>query len=619
MNVSRTFTVSVALAVAMVGLWLAPQAGRADVKIMVNGQPAKEGVIPRSDVDTIQIDNGLLAMTFGKDDVGDLTAVSMIKNGKELLHNLNGKVGRDPYLHRSFYIDWGGSAGTMMTQQVNIKSITPDMVEFVLIDDGKRAAPAAGAAPAPGRRGGGAPPYQIEHHLIMRNGVSGIYGYAIVRSAAGASANEIRTMYRFDRSVFDWAWNDERTGQQPTYAECANFRDAGDETWDLPVDSMYRQFTGAIYQKYDYSAYYSESPMFGHYGHGFGAFFIPVSTEYYGGGPTKQELIIHQDALILNYIQGEHYGAGNLRMKPGYEKMFGPWLVYINANDDSKALIADGLKQAKTEQSQWPYQWVNDPLYQKQRTTVTGTLKISHDRSAKNAWIILAAPGGDVYQQMGGFIYYVKADEAGKFTIPAVRPGSYALYAWATEGPITGELEKDGIDVKGDTQDLGEVDWDAPYHKNFIFEIGKPDHLAGEFKLGDTSRSKTTINGVPANLTYTVGKSKDNEDWYFAQRNGNWDINFDVTTPPTAGGKGYLSVPVAGGSGNCTITLNGQQIGRIQKGNDSSIARDTLRSGLYQKNDFTFDASLLKPGANTIRFAATGGGLMYDCVVLEAD
>jgi len=72
-------------------------------------------------------------------------------------------------------------------------------------------------------------------------------------------------------------------------------------------------------------------------------------------------------------------------------------------------------------------------------------------------------------------------------------------------------------------------------------------------------------------------------------------------------------------NGLLAMTFSADAVGRIQKGNDSSIARDTSRSGLYQKNDFTFDAGLLKPGQNTRRLSANGGGLMYDTVVLEAD
>jgi hypothetical protein len=52
--------------------------------------------------------------------------------------------------------------------------------------------------------------------------------------------------------------------------------------------------------------------------------------------------------------------------------------------------------------------------------------------------------------------------------------------------------------------------------------------------------------------------------------------------------KGNLSVPIAGGSGTCTITLNGQQVGRIQKRIDSTIGRDLVRGGTYQPKHFTF-------------------------------
>jgi rhamnogalacturonan endolyase len=610
------------IAAAAVALTPAISADAAeDVAIQVNGQPAKTGVLNRADVRDLKISNGLLEMTFSTDDIGDLTATSMIKNGKELLHNLNGKEGRDAYRHRSFYIDWGGSAGTMLTQKVDIRRITPDLVEFVLIDDGTRAG--ATAVTAGGGRGGGggggAPAYLCDHHLIMRKGVSGLYGYVDLKCPRGTQANEIRTMYRFDRNIMDWAWNAERTGRQPTYAECDKMQANGDETWILPEGSPYRQFTGSVYQKYDYCAYFSESPMWGHYGHGFGAFYIPVSTEYYGSGPTRQDLIVHQDALILNYIQGGHFGAPTLRMNPGYEKMFGPWLVYIGANDDPKGLIDDALKQVKAEQAAWPYKWVEDPLYQSDRTTVTGTLKISGGRSARNAWIILARPGGNIYGQMGGFMYYVKADADGKFVIPAVRPNTYSLYAWSTEGPITAEFEKDNIAVNGATMDLGAVEWDAPQHAQFLFQIGKPDHLSGEFKLGDSTRSKTRIEEVPAALTYTVGKSKDNQDWYFAQPPGNWDVVFNVERVPPAGGKCYLSLPLAGGTGACAITVNGQPAGRIQKGNDSTIGRDSVRGGTYQLNNLTFDGALLKPGQNMLRLSASGAGLMYDTVVLESD
>jgi len=56
-------------------------------------------------------------------------------------------------------------------------------------------------------------------------------------------------------------------------------------------------------------------------------------------------------------------------------------------------MIADAKKTAAAEQKKWPYQWVEEPLYPVKRTTVTGQLKISHDRSAAHAYIILGQPG----------------------------------------------------------------------------------------------------------------------------------------------------------------------------------------------------------------------------------
>jgi rhamnogalacturonan endolyase len=581
-----------------------------DVQVTLNGAPAKPGDYDPTTVQALTLSNGLLTATFGPD--GSMT--SLIKNGQELVHNLNGenevdirKV--DPDRHRTWYIDYSAGGGHLLADVYRIVKVTPDLVNFAVIDNGVRSR------------------YYLEYHIVMQRGVSGLYGYVILRAPNGGNLNELRTMFRFDRDIFDWAYNDERVGQQPRYGELHGLPQTGDETWVLPADSPYRRFTGQLYQKYDYSAYYAESAMFGHYGHGFGAFYIPVSTEYYGGGPLKQELIIHQDALILNYIQGEHYGAGNMNMPEGFEKLYGPWLVYINATDpkdpnSAGELIADGLKAAHAEQAKWPYAWMADePLYQIKRTTVTGQLKVADGRSAAHAWVILAQPG-DVYPQDTGYIYYVKADDTGKFTLPNVRPGNYALHAWATQGTITDELEKDNIAVQGDSLDLGTVLWTPTHHNHLLWQIGQADGMAGEFKYGNASRSRSWMDSVPANLTFTIGSSKDADDWYYAQGHpGNWDINFTLDQVPT--GNAYLTVPVAGGSGTVNITVNGQTVGTINKGNDSSIARATMRSGVYQYNSFTFPASALQKGANTIRFsmptAAGGSGLMYDTVILEGD
>jgi rhamnogalacturonan endolyase len=385
--------------------------------------------------------------------------------------------------------------------------------------------------------------------------------------------------------------------------------------------------------------------MWGHYGHGFGVFFIPSTKDSYAGGPLRQELIIHQDALILNYIGGGHYSGGGTAAGRNGEKIHGPWLLYFTKSDSPATMIADAKKAAAAEQAKLPYKWVDEPLYPLNRTTVTGQLKISHDRSAANAYVILGQPGNNagggrgggrggrgggnggtgavqdraaaLYTQAGDYIFYVKADANGKFSIPSVHPGPYTLYAWQTQGPITQSLAKDDVEVNGDKLDLGAVEWDAPYHPNFLWQIGQADRLAGEFKFGSSPRTNQLINQVPADFTYTIGTSKPAEDWYYAQKTGTGTVNFYLAR--TYAGNGYLTLAIAGGGANVTCLVNDQEVGAISYGDDASVRRAANRSGRYARNEITFPANLLKQGANTLKLRADGAGIMYDTIVMEAD
>jgi rhamnogalacturonan endolyase len=615
----------------------------APVTLMMNGAPAQTGDFKPAEIQSLVLANGLLTLTFGKDANGDFSATSVVKNGRELAHNLHGVEPRDVDAHRTFYLDSGAGRNHLVTDMVRIVKNTPELAHFAVVDN--RA-------------------LHLEHHFVMLRGESGVHPYVIIKSAPGANSGETRTMYRFDMDILDWAWTPERTGRQPKYALLQSISEAGnmgDETWRLA--------DGSVYQKYDYCFYYAEAPMWGHYGHGFGVFFIPTSTESYAGGPLRQELAVHQDALILNYIGGGHFGGGGQAPGRNGEKIHGPWYLYFNTGDTPDAIIADAKKTAVAEKAKWPYRWVDEPLYPLNRTTVTGQLKLTHDRSAAFATVILGQPenpgrggggrgfGGGrggaangtppvadrasiLYNQGGDYIFYVKADADGRFTLPAVRPGTYTLYAWQTQGPVTQSFAKDGIEVKGGTLDLGAVEWDAPYHPNLVFQVGQADRMAGEFKFGNQPRTNQWMNQVPSDLTFTVGKSKERDDWYYAQHSGTWNIAFNIARVPA--GNAYLTIPVAGGPGNVTVLVNGSEVGKIAKGDDASVRRAANRSGVYARYEFTFPASLLKTGDNVVslQMPSRGGGrgapasanpdgqrpgsmsnngIMYDTVVLETD
>jgi rhamnogalacturonan endolyase len=612
--------------------------GAGEVSLTINGQAAKVGDYKPAEVEALVVSTGEVTITFGKDPsratlanprggggtagrdpAKDFSAVSIVVGGgkgKEIGKNLHGVEPRDVNARRSFYLD--SYTGTdLLCETVKVIKNTPEMAHFAVCNE---------AMP------GNAP--HLEHHFVMLKGESGIHPYVII---SGNQTGEMRTMYKFDMSILDYAWTNERTGRQTSYVDLQAISpsgNAGDETWRKADGSAFADGT-TVYTKYNYVSFYCLTPMWGHYGHGVGAWFIPTSAESYASGPLRQDLSVHQDALILNYLGGGHLGSGGTAAGlGGRAKIHGPWYLYFNTGETNEALIADALKVAAAEKAKWPYQWVEEPTYPVKRTTVTGEIKITHERSAANAWVVLGQGGGGagggrggaggveadrasgLLSQAGDYIFLGRADEKGKFALPGVRPGTYTLYVWQDQGPICQSLAVDNVQVKGERLDLGEVAWDPPYHPTLLFQIGKPDRMVGEFRLGNGPREVDLLRKVPAKVDFYVGKSKEAEDWYFAQNGGVWTVHFNVEKVPP--GNCYVTMPVAGGGGSCALAVNGTSIGTISKGNDGAMSRQANRAGVYGRPaPVTFPASLLKVGENVLTLQ--GNGMMYDTVVLEAD
>lgn len=621
------------------------------VRVLLNGAPAAPGSYPfPGDVDTLVLDNGLIRFTFGRDDAAggvvtgwtdvSITATSVVVDGVELGHNLNGVQPRDPDRQHSFYIDAGGGRTRLVCTEVRVLRATSDLVEVAFVDDTS-------------------PQLRHEHHLIMRRGRRGLYGYDILTAVVAQNINEVRMNARWDRSILDHAYNWERgKGQQPTYAYLATQTPMGDETWLIdgvnnpnlpsPESNAGNLPPGTVYTKYNWSLYHHENPMFGHYGHGFGAWLTPLGgvtdqtlCAFYGAGPNHQDLAIHQDALILNYFGINHYGEPSYPLFAGYQRLYGPWYTFVTTGDpdDPDAMIAEAaaIARAEIEENRAGSAWIDDPFYPPpaSRSTVTGRLRIADGRPPGGYWVVLSTQDATDVFAIHEPTYFVKTAEDGSFALPGIppawqpgtrQPGTYNLYVFAAGGSVTDQLKLTGIEPG----DLGEIVWAPTDHTTFLWQIGGADRTGGEFALATVPetfanpRAFEKPAAVPANLTFTVGESWEPRDWYYAQTNaGTWTVGFTLDRAPT--GTAYLTVSSSMQAGNRpAVAVNGVTdgiTGSLPANNDSTIGRQADRSGFPRQATLTFPASLLRAGANTVTLTrgGTGGGLGWDTLLLELD
>ncbi len=654
----RTLAAAAALAFAGLGA-SALRAASPDVQLLLNGAPAAVGTyaFPFAGTGGLVFDNGLLRVTFDRDDAAggvvtgwvdtSITATSVIVNGTELAHHLNGVDPRDPDRQHSFYIDAGGGATRLVCTQVSVLRATTDLAEVAFID------PVSS-------------PLRHEHHLLMRRGKPGLYGYDILTAATATTINEVRMNTRWDRSILDHAFNWERGGgQQPTYAYLATQTNLSDETWLIdgvnnpalpsPDSNSGNLAPGTVYTKYNWTLYHHENPMFGHYGHGFGVWFTALGGvtdqtlgAFYGVGPNHQDLAIHQDALILDYFGANHYGLPAYALAAGYRRLYGPWFTFVTTGDPANpaAMItqAADLAEGEIAENRAGSTWMNDPLYAPtaQRSTVTGRLQIADGRPAANCWVVLSTQDASDVYSIHEPTYFVKTDANGNFSLPGIppptvpgttTPGTYLLYIFAAGGSVTDQYRQTGITLTGAATNLGTIVWAPTNRTTFLWQIGQADRLGGEFALAanpadlSNPRSYEKPSKVPGNLTWVVGSSWEPTDWYYAQTSaGSWTISFSLDRAYT--GTAFLTVSSSMQQGSPpTISVNGSSAGlsgALPANNDSTIARQADRSGFPRLATISFPASRLVVGPNTIRLTRTGGGgagsgLGWDTLVLEAD
>ena len=485
----------------------------------------------------------------------------------------------------------------------------------------------------------------VELHYVLRPGERALRVFAVFRHPADypdAGFGQSRFVLRLRDDFFDLISVDpERTRPLPP---------ADTHTEQLgPKESM--RFTdgpakGDITDKYHY---FTEAG--GHFFHGWigiqsrlGAWIVYGSTEDANGGPTRQHNTAHWPRMLFKILSCSHYGAPGVEVKAGeaWEKIYGPWMLYLNAGDAPAALRADAERQAAAEQAAFPPSWLEHPAFPPAaaRGAVSGRLALADPQApgqtAAGAWVGLAAPSPDWQQQALGYQAWTRADADGRFTLRAVRPGRYTLYAF-TDG-VLDEFHRAEIEVPaGGELALGDLAWTPVRHGRQLWQIGMPDRSAKEFRHGDDYRRwglwLEYPKEFPRDVNFVVGESDPRVDWNFAQgtRPGpdgktyvgtTWRVVFLVSDPPATGEATLRFAFAAAHNAALRVQLNGHLLGENTRlGSDNALARAGIH-GQYSTWDLAFPASLLVKGKNTLVLEQRAGGapfknVIYDCLRLE--
>ncbi|UJF31547.1 polysaccharide lyase family protein [Paenibacillus hexagrammi] len=518
--------------------------------------------------------------------------------------------------------------------------------------------------------------FYLEVHMVLEKDSPGFYYYTVYKypdtMPDGLSIGQLRYAFALGDPSFTYFAVDDQRGiqQRPTIDDLSNDTTLQDTTYLLPGADLPE---GRIYSKYqNISNMEGDNHVFMASNGKVGVSIIQASKEYVDGGPTKQDLTVHDyynGEILLWHEHTGHYGTPAIEPAKGWEKVYGPFYLYVNEGSGSDASVAnvqemweDAKAKASEEQAKWPYTWITDPTYAaSSRSDVSGKLEISDGSSANEAHVILSRPGIDWQLDTESYTYSARAGADGKFTIPAVRPGTYTLTAFV-DG-VMGEYKQENITVGSATPlDLGTIRWTPAKYGDLVWQIGTPDRSAEEFHVyGGEEGFRKHLTWLeypyefPNGVDFKIGESDPKTDWnYFQpmfktpgtptqldlrgttedQSLTEWKIRFD--SDGYQEGTATLNIALASSVfGSLDVKLNGTPVGSFETlpgpPGDNALYRLAVRSVYRQLDPIQFDANLIHEGENIITLsphqtptAPTSddwmnpmASIMYDAIRLE--
>ncbi|MBI5766173.1 MAG: lyase [Verrucomicrobia bacterium] len=242
--------------------------------------------------------------------------------------------------------------------------------------------------------------------------------------------------------------------------------------------------------------------------------------------------------------------------------------------------------------------------------------------------------------------FWAWGETDGRFSVPNVRPGRYTLRAIA-DGVLGEYAQADIVVEPGKNLDLGQLQWTPVRRGRPLWEVGIPNRNGSEFagaeKFWVPEKPLEYATRFPHDVNFVIGQSDPAKDWWFQHVPHNEDPSaksrpfFGITTPGRATpfkisfdlpaavrGTAVLRVAVAGSNTReVAVSVNGADVGKIDRlPAEGVITRHSIQ-GLWNEREVTFDARLLKPGANSLVLTVPAGpvnnGVIYDYLRLELD
>jgi len=494
--------------------------------------------------------------------------------------------------------------------------------------------------------------WDVDVHFVMTRGASGLYVYTINSHPASypeMGVGEWRMVWPTPVRGDEWVLEDDyiddlRHWQLPSagdYKRMVAVPDAPKEVTQFTSGS----WSGKYDCKYVYVTEYWDHPCWGYASdkNHLGSWLVFGSDEFFTDGPMKQDLTATLGSINLVHLNMNHFGGTGPQIPQGtsWQKVYGPYLLYLNDKASGDECWADAKEQAKAEATAWPYAWAVSSAYPgaNDRGSVTGKFVVTDtlkpDVNGANAWVGIALPesgheGGFQFQSEY-YQYWVHAASDGSFKIPNIRPGQYTLYAF-TNGAV-GEYARNNVTVSaGRATTLGDVVWNVPHHGSKIaWEIGVPDRRSTEFKHGNDYFTpmlyKTNPQEFPNPLEYYVGKSDYKTDWNYVQSYyyegtkrvpHRWNIHFNLDSSPDS--TSTLTLAIAGSYGadldvyvNSNSTVYKQAKPKFPNHDGSPLVRESDH-GKYEVLYVPIGPGKLHAGENTISLVQTNMSSDQNCI-----